>query len=245
MENKLATLTLVANLKGGVGKSTISSILASKLDRKENVSACVFNMAKAQSAESINEVETIDYSALLAIDSTITVSEAIADLMEQYDYVFIDSAGGISDELVEIINYINYFIIPFDRGQRVFEDTITYLESIFISGIIDSQEPHNICLVHNKFKYNRNRYKTQELQLQELKDKYFNRINEIAEENDVKFNLKFTSLSNSDVVETMEEKKVSIDTLAGTNGAAYRIFNKKTNTLLDDVLDHMNDSIGK
>ena len=87
MSNKLATLIAVTNLKGGVGKSTISSILASKFNAKEDKKTCVFNIAKGQSAETINEVETIDYSSLLSIDRTISASEALASIMENYDYI--------------------------------------------------------------------------------------------------------------------------------------------------------------
>lgn len=244
MNERTATLVAVTNLKGGVGKSTISSIIASKLDNIKDIKACVFNIAKGQSAETINEVETIDYSSLLAIDNTTTVSEAIADLMGKYDYVFVDTAGDISKELVEIINYIHYFIVPFDRGQRVFEDTITYLKSIFISGIMEDDE-HNITLVHNKFKYNSNKYKSQTEQLDEIKNKYYKELNQIAKENNISFNLNFTSLSNSDVVETMEEEKKSIDSLVGTNAAAYRIFNKKADTMVESIIEHMNEVLGE
>ena len=237
MSNKLATLIAVTNLKGGVGKSTISSILASKFNAKEDKKTCVFNIAKGQSAETINEVETIDYSSLLSIDRTISASEALASIMENYDYIFVDTAGDLSEELIEIISYIDYFIVPFDKGKKVFEDTITYLKSIFTSGIIEDKEEHNICLIFNKY--------NNKADVDEVKDKYINELNLIALENSIKFNIGFSKLSNSDVVETMEDKKASIDTLSATNAVAYRIFNKKIDDLYLDVKTHLESVIGE
>ena len=81
-----------------IDHATISSILASKFNAKEDKKTCVFNIAKGQSAETINEVETIDYSSLLSIDRTISASEALASIMENYDYIFVDTAGDLSEE---------------------------------------------------------------------------------------------------------------------------------------------------
>jgi hypothetical protein len=143
----------------------------------------------------------------------------------------------LSEELIEIISYIDYFIVPFDRGKRVFEDTITYLKSIFTSGIIEDKEEHNICLIFNKY--------NNKADVDEVKDKYINELNLIALENSIKFNIGFSKLSNSDVVETMEDKKASIDTLSATNAVAYRIFNKKIDDLYLDVKTHLESVIGE
>ena len=79
----------------------------------------------------------------------------------------------------------------------------------------------------------------------EVKDKYINELNLIALENSIKFNIGFSKLSNSDVVETMEDKKASIDTLSATNAVAYRIFNKKIDDLYLDVKTHLESVIGE
>lgn len=228
---ELAILILTTNLKGGVGKSTVSSILASKYNIKGGKRTCVFNIAKGQSAESINEVETIDYSSLLEIDNTTTVSEAIASMMHTYDYIFIDTAGDLSNELIEIINYIDYFVVPFDRGKRTFEDTITYLHSIFTSGIIENKVKHDISLVFNKY--------NNKADIEDVNKKYRKELEKMAMENNFKFNINFTKLSQSDVIETMEEQKVSADTLVGKNAIAYRIFDSKAENMYLDIKTHL------
>ena len=231
MGQKMAILILIANLKGGVGKSTISSILASKFNIKGNKKTCVFNIDKGQSAETINEVETIDYSSILETDDTIKVSDAIAAMLPEYDYIFIDTAGDLSTELIEIINYIDYFVVPFDRGKRTFEDTITYLNSIFASGIIEDKKEHGITLVFNKY--------NNKSDIEEVNSKYRDALINIATENKLDFDLNFTKLSQSDVVETMEELKASADTLVGRNAVAYRIFDSKAEDMYLSVKEHL------
>ena len=229
MSKKTAKLIASINFKGGVGKSTLTSILASEFNNEET-KAIVLNIALGQSAESINEIETIDYSDLLSTDPTTTVSEVIADIMEEYDYIFIDTPGELSDELVEIAPYVDYFITPFDKGKRVFEDTIICIESIFTSGIIDT-DVFNMALVYNKY--------TKAESIPGVKMKYEKKLQEIENNFDIKFNTVFTQLSNSDAIETMEENKASIKTLDAKNRVAYNVFKKRVNQMTADIKNHM------
>lgn len=227
--SKKAKFIALVNFKGGVGKSTLSSILASLFSsEKDNKKAAVLNIALGQSASSINEADTVDFAKVLEADETSTVSEVLASMYEDYDYVFIDTPGELSAELIEIIEHIDYFIIPFDKGRRVFEDTMACMDSIFTSGIIDRIDgEHNICLIYNKFN------KIDDVLPRG--EKFKEAIAQLKIPNNNKINLHYTSLSASDAVETMEDKKASIDTLAATNTVAYRIFNTKVKRMCDDV----------
>lgn len=225
--SKIAKIIAGINFKGGVGKSTITSILASEFNA-DNQKAVVLNIALGQSAESINEIETIDFSSLA--QNAISVSEIIAELSSEYDYIFVDTPGELSDELVEIAPYVDYFIVPFDKGKRVFEDTMVCIESIFTSGIIESQN-HNIALIYNKY----NKVDT----INQVQEKYQQKLSELEEKYAVKFNTLFTQLSYSDAIETMEENRASIDTLSAKNKVAYKIAQKRIKEMSDSIKEHM------
>ena len=223
----MAKIIAGINFKGGVGKSTITSILASEFN-SDGQKAIVFNIALGQSAETINEIETIDFSSFA--QSATTVSEVIVELSSEYDYIFIDTPGELSDELVEIAPYVDYFIIPFDKGLRVFQDTMICIESIFTSGIIDS-EVHNLALIYNKYNKADTILATQE--------KYRQKLDEIQNQYGVKFNTHFTQLSYSDAIETMEEHKASIETLNAKNKVAYKIAQKRIKEMSDSIKEHI------
>lgn len=226
---KLAKIIAGINFKGGVGKSTIIAILGSEFNNNET-KAVVLNISLGQSAESINEIETIDFSSFAEVDSTVSVSEVIAELSSEYDYIFLDTPGELSDELVEVAPYIDYFIVPYDKGKRVYEDTITCIEAIFTSGIIDKNQ-FNVSLVYNK--YNKIKF------VEEVQEKYNKALKKIEQENDILFNIHHTQLSYSDAIETMEEKKASIDTLSASNKVAYNIARKRIKAMANSIKTHI------
>lgn len=228
--SKKTKLIAGVNFKGGVGKSTLMSILASVFGKLRGKS-CVVNIAVGQNAADINEVDTYDFSDQLAIDDTATVSDMISVLYDEYEYIFIDTPGELSDELVELLDYIDYFVVPYEDGQRCFNDTKRCIEAIFSDGIIE-KDSHNLFLVHNSY--------TKDDDFESVKEDYSNFISKMANENNIKFNKEFAKLSFSKAVKTMEKKKSSIDTLSDKNKVAYRIFNKKAHELSDSLYTFLN-----
>lgn len=217
----------LVNFKGGVGKSTISAILASYLTSGDK-KAVVLNIAMGQSAEEFNSCDTVDLVNILAEDETTSALEILSLLKENYDYIILDTPGELSDELVEVINEIDYFVVPFDDGDRTFNDTKNCVKSIFESGIIEKEaQEHNVCFIHNKY--------TDAEEIKSYKKEYKKLVKSIDEPNGNSFNLMFAQLSSSKSVKTMEKKKKSIKELSANNKVAYRVFEKRVNSMSSKI----------
>lgn len=218
---KKAKTILIFNNKGGVGKSTITAILASSFS-----AAVCFNISLGQPSEDINSAPTFDLINLINEDESTTALETLNFLQEDedIDYVFIDTPGELTEEFVEIINEVDYFIIPFVGGRRDMQDTIKGINAVFDSGIIDSNKS-NICLIHNKY--------TEEPKVIATCTEYEKEINLLNLDHEL--NISFSKLSNSKTITTMEEKSKSIQELESTNKLAYRVFRKRVDSLVTDV----------
>lgn len=222
----------VINFKGGVGKSSLSSLMSAKMDRRGHKSA-VFNIALTQPAEGNNPSATIDFGELLGGDSTLDVKEVLSDVKEMFELVFVDTPGELSDELVAIINEIDVFIFPFESTKlfdvenkpRGIKDTLACIESIFSSGIYN-RPVADIIMVCNKYYSDHD----VEKQIEYFKDM----IGKMELLNSVNFN--GTSLSFSKAMETIDVLKEDIDSLSAKNAVAYRALNRKIDLLVDDVV---------
>ena len=222
----------VINFKGGVGKSSLSSLLSAKMDRRGHKSA-VFNIALTQPAEGNNPTDTIDFGELLSDDSTLNVKEILNDVKEIYEFVFVDTPGELSDELVAIINEIDVFIFPFESTKlfevenkpRGIKDTLACIESIFSSGIYD-RPVADVIMVCNKY-YSDHDVKKQLEYFKEM----INKMELLS-----KVNVNGTALSFSKAMETIDVLREDIDSLSAKNAIAYRALNKKIDVLVDDVV---------
>lgn len=221
----------VLNFKGGVGKSTISSIVAAKAARL-GFNSAVFNIAKNQPATKNNPIDTVDFNDLLNMDSTTRVEIVLEFMKNEYDFIFIDTPGELSEEFVSVINQVDVFIVPFesckdyemDNKTRGTTDTLATIESIFTSGIYEKNEAELILLC-NKFQAKHD--------FDKQIDFYRSEIGKMETTSIISLNS--TKLSASDAIQTIDISRKDIDELTTLNKAAYNILNMNVEKLVKDI----------
>jgi len=220
IEKSKKKIIACVNIKGGVGKSSILNILTNRVNN-----SVIINIDFTADAEKINSANTINYAPLA---QDFSIEEVIETALEDYTYIFIDTPGDISDELMDIIEKIDYFILPFKPGERSMNGGIETYETLFTQGFVDGH--HKISFIINEFINNKELEK--ELALVQ------SRIKSIKLFDSLTLEPSYTSLGSTQVMKTMERDAVSIDELNSRNKIAYKIATKRFDKMSDDIITH-------
>jgi MinD-like ATPase involved in chromosome partitioning or flagellar assembly len=211
------------NVKGGVGKSSILNIIAPKVNN-----SIIINIDFGASAEKRNSANTIDFAPLMSEDN-LNINEVLDAALEEYDTVFIDTPGDVSEELMEIVERIDHFIIPFRPGGRSSDGTIETFDTLFCNDLLDGN--HKVMFVLNE-------YINEDELITEI-DEMRNTINQKTLSENLTLDIDFTSLKVTMVMRTMEKLKENISQLSARNKVAYRAALKRFNSVSSDILNHL------
>jgi len=203
-EEKMLKKMAIINFKGGVGKSTIANLL----DLPNKV---VINL-DTQNAKNSNYSDTINYLELKE-EYGINVQEAMELLKDEgKKWIVFDTPGSITQELLEIIDDIDYVIIPFTKGNRSKETTLDSIKSLL--EIMDNDKVR-FALILNMYQ--------DESDIKEELEPIEKEVKKLLKD---KYSCSAT-LKFSKAVSTMEKTKKSIDELDLTNKIAYKAFKKR------------------
>lgn len=222
-------IILVANEKGGVGKTTISSLI-------ELPNSIIINLDKERNISKIFPYrEIIDFELLKqenesGIETIDEIIDVLTDEESIYENIIIDTKGNLSGEWVNIMNKVDYVITPVEVGTLSEDATFDFVEILndYFDEIGTSPK---ITIVVNKI--------TNEW-LKRESDKYV--FNEKMEETIEKFKsiLKeklgtITYFKYSNAIKTRETKKIDIKEMIQVSPVAYITLKREIKRLNDDL----------
>jgi len=229
MNSAKKNVILVANEKGGVGKTTISSLI-------ELPNSIIVNLDQERTISGIFPYrEVIDFSLLKeenesGIETVDEVIDVLLDEESTYENIIIDTKGNLSGEWVNIINKVDYVITPVEVGTLSEGATFDFVEILndYFDEIGTSPK---IAIVVNKIT---NEWLTRE------NDKY--KFNEKMEDTIDKFKSilgdkldTITYLKYSNAIKTREIKKIDLKKMIQINPVAYIALKREIKRLNDDL----------
>jgi len=130
METKIIS---IAGEKGGVGKTTLSIMLATNLfhlySKKvvlmdyDDPQYSVFKKWKRE-LESIEETEKLNLKIYPVEKVSVTnIKEKILEYYGKVDYIIVDFHGGLSQEMIQGLMFIEHIFIPFDHDELEIDST--------------------------------------------------------------------------------------------------------------------------
>lgn len=145
MENKDAKIITVSNLKGGVGKSFITSTFALKL-KKLKMKVLVIDSDNKQ--RTIQMVQERDKNRGILLDdcydvlpaNSLDAVEYVPQLIKDYDYIFIDLPGNFEQPgVLSAILLSDHIFVSTSLSDDDLDSTTKYLELLY-SDIIPARK---------------------------------------------------------------------------------------------------------
>jgi len=223
-EKKEKKFILLANDKGGVGKTTLATLLdlpnslILNLDKTREI-AHIYPYKKIADFGVIEKMENIDLEYYLHL-----LKEN-----EDIEYIIIDTKGGITEDLVKVLPYVDSIIIPIKVGSLSEEPSYGFI--VELKAALDSLNSKNVkwAIVYNdvspKF------LKKVGIAKYELLDEFKEMEKALRDEvlgDDLKV---VTYFKRSEAITTREKEKKDIDELMKKNFGAYLPIKNEINRL--------------
>lgn len=138
----MSKIIMFGNQKGGVGKSTLTSLCANALGHKPfNCKVLVIDSDPQQSVikrrlDDIQGFEEVPPYKVEAMNIK-GLQQEIAQLDQNYDYIFIDVAGKLDSnipveqqEVTKFLQYVDYLFVPFVPGNYSMQSSLDYLKTV-------------------------------------------------------------------------------------------------------------------
>jgi cellulose biosynthesis protein BcsQ len=229
MENNKKTkkFILLANDKGGVGKTTLATLL----DLPNSV---ILNLDKTREIADIYPFKRIIDFAKVKEEENINLEDFLDLLKEDdtFEYIIIDTKGGITEDLVKILPYIDGVIVPIKVGKTSEKPSYEFISQL--KDYLDelNHKEVNWAIIYNEispkflkkidFKF-------------ELVDEFKN-LGDILKENLLGNNLKtITYFKRSEAITTREKEGQDITGLMKKNFGAYLVVKKEIERLNSEL----------
>lgn len=132
----MAKVIVVGNRKGGVGKSTLTMMMATAWSQAPfNKKILVIDADDQQSLIKFRNDDLSDdlsasptYKIISCLNNIERLFEIIQRAKSSHDYIFIDVAGRLDDFTKKVLFYVDLVLVPFQAGNFSLESTFDYIE---------------------------------------------------------------------------------------------------------------------
>jgi chromosome partitioning protein len=166
----MTKVVVVGNRKGGVGKSTLTMMMATALSQKPfNKRVLVIDADDQQSLVKFRNDDLADdlratptYKIISCLNDIERLFEIIQRAKASHDYIFIDVAGRLDDFTKKVLFYVDLVIVPFQAGNFSLESTFDYVE--FALKVSQKRQANNLTPINilgfvNMYMKRRTRYR--------------------------------------------------------------------------------------
>jgi len=226
---KKKTFILIANDKGGVGKTTLTTLL-------NLPNSLILNLDKTREIADIYPYKTIVDFSKVEEEEGIELEDFLAILKEDenFENIIIDTKGGINEDLITILPYIDSIIVPIKVGAT--SENPSYDFIIQLNSLVEELDKDIYwAIVYNEIspkflkKVGFGKYK--------LLDE-FEKTEKALKDDVLGDKLKvITYFKRSEAVTTREKEQEDIKELMKKNFGAYLVVKKEIDRLNKDLKD--------
>lgn len=144
----MSQLILIANDKGGVGKSTLAPELCLYLyDLKRTVAVIDADRSLA-CARHVNGAEkSIPVGALFDVDA---INRAVPELRKKHDFIVADAPANLGKETLALMTHADVVLIPTEASLKPFESTVRTFEAVEKAREATGGNPRHVFVFFNK-----------------------------------------------------------------------------------------------
>ena len=215
---------LLANDKGGVGKTTLATLL-------NLPNSLILNLDKTREIANIYPYKKIVDFGKVEEEEGIELEDFLAILKEDesFDNIIIDTKGGITEDLLKILPYIDVVIVPIKVGTTSEQPSYEFI--VQLNSLLEESGKDNVnwAIVYNEIspKF----LKKVGLGKYELLDE-FKKMENVLKNEVLGNKLKVvTYFKRSEAIITREREKQDIDALMKKNFGAYLVVKKEIDRL--------------
>lgn len=162
----MSKIIIFGNQKGGVGKSTITTLCANALSQAPfNLDVCIIDNDRQKSIVEARNFDLEDWGKEAPYDvvglDLEQLQQQIHQLDQEYDIIFIDTAGRLDinldieqQEITKALMYADHLFIPFRAGNFNLDASLEYLKMVVQLGELrsESERPLHYCGFVNMYR---------------------------------------------------------------------------------------------
>ena len=231
---KMKKFILFANDKGGVGKTTLATLL-------NLPNSLILNLDKTREIADIYPYKKIIDFAKVEEEENVSLEDFLKLLEEtdEFEYIIVDTKGGITEELIKVLPYINSVTVPIKIGATSEKPSYEFIANLkdYLKQLNDKDVKWAIVYNEISPKF----LKKTDFGGYELIDEYQNLTKLLKEKILGDKLIVVTYFKRSEAITSREKEGKNIDSLTKKNFGAYLVIRKEVERLNKEIMKTLKD----